>query len=168
MVSCPPKAISDRQCVQTAVATAITLAPEEYPSIHTRASLTKLSSTAVGLCPVIQLDQATLQDDHGNSIPMPPEQGLLVDSASSVSYISGELLQMMPKQYYKILRTGIQLRVSMLGPNKTTISTDLVSIRLKAGEREIRITALVMKDADVADPPALVGCRTAHVEIISF
>ena len=162
VVSCPPKAISDRQCVQTAVATAITLAPEEYPSIHTRASLTKLSSTAVGLCPVIQLDQATLQDDHGNSIPMPPEQGLLVDTASTVSYISGELLKMLPKQYFKTLKTGIQLKVSMLGQNSCTMYTDLVSIRLKVGKQEIRITALVMNDANVADPPRLCSHIIEH------
>ena len=163
VVSCPP-IISDRQCVQTAVATAIdiSLAPEPYPHANTRASLTKLSSTAVGLCPVLQLDQATLLDDKGESIPMPCEQGMLVDSASSVSYISGELLKMIPPQYYKRLKTGIQLKVSMLGSNSCSITTDLISLRLKLGKKEIKVTALVMNEGPVADPPRLCSHIKEH------
>lgn len=157
VVSFPPELdfTVSRQCVQTAVATAFSAEPEVYPHTNTRTALTSLSPTAVGLCPVLKLDQATLQSDSGEQLPMPPNHGMLVDSASSVSYISGELIKIIPQQFVKTLKVGIKLQVAMLGANTCSIFTDLVSLRLCLGTQIMRITALVMKTGKIADTPKI-------------
>ena len=120
---------------------------------------------AVGACPVIRLDKATVRDSEGEHHQIGKEHGALLDSGSTVSYVSSKLLQKLPHSSYKILTKDIALSIKVLQGQTQTVTAKLVQLALHRGRFVVPLLCLCL-DTKIADSPKFCGHVSAHLKEI--
>lgn len=138
-----PPPVDTRACVATAINTV------------SYATQTGNDNTAsIGLCPIVRLDEATVVDEQELHHPVPESSGALIDSASSVTYVSRKFLDHLPKGSYKVLKKNMAIHINMIASSTAELRADLVNLSLSIKGFTLNFNALVMTD-DIADKPAV-------------
>ena len=103
-------------------------------------------TASIGLCPIVRLDEATVVDEQDMHHSVPEFSGALIDSASSVTYVSRKLLDHLPKGSYKVLKKNMAIHINMIASSTAELRADLINLSLSIKGFTLNFNALVMTD----------------------
>ena len=100
------------------------------------------------MCPIALLNDVEAYNGLDDSYIKVPQNSLaLCDTGSTVTYVKQTFSDALLKTGHALLiNEEVDLKIAMLGDNRTALTTDLVLLRLSLGNFSIKLKCLVIKE----------------------